>query len=139
MSEHDLKRISERYFALWEAHDPDGIAAMHAEDSRFQTRIGTEPAVGREAIRETFAGYFARFPEFGFDTHRVLYGDGFWVLDWRLTFLPEGATERRGFDCNDVVTVNADGLVARKDTFIDMVGLQAALPELDVAEEVAAA
>lgn len=39
------------------------------------------------------------------------------------------------FDCLDVVNVSSDGLVARKDTFIDMVQLQASMPELDVAEE----
>jgi hypothetical protein len=31
------------------------------------------------------------------------------------------------FDCLDVVEVSADGLVARKDTFVDAVQLNAAL------------
>jgi hypothetical protein len=31
------------------------------------------------------------------------------------------------FDCLDVVNVSPDGLVARKDTFVDSVQLQAAL------------
>jgi hypothetical protein len=68
----------------------------------------------------------------------VLYGPDFWVLDWKLTFLPEGAGQRVGFDCVDVVNVDADGLVSRKDTFVDMVQLQAALPGVDVEAEAAA-
>jgi len=139
MSEHDPKHdlvdVSERYFAEWEARDPDAIVALHSEDTVFQTHLGTESVTGREAVRETFAGFFEQFPQFGFDTHRVLYGDGFWVLDWKLTFVPEGETERRGFDCLDVVNVDTDGLVARKETFIDMVQLQAALPDVDVEAE----
>ena len=131
----ELEQISETYFAQWEARDPDAIVALHSEDTVFQSHLGTEPVTGREAVRETFAGFFEQFPQFGFETHRVLYGEGFWVLDWDLTFVPEGETERRAFHCLDVVNVDAAGLVARKETFIDMVQLQAALPDVDVEAE----
>jgi uncharacterized protein (TIGR02246 family) len=133
----DLQRISERYFAAWEANDPDAIAALHTEDTQFWSHLGTGPVKGRDAVRATFGELFERFPEFGFETYRVLYGPDFWVLDWALIFRPEGAEETRRFDCLDVVNVSTDGLVARKDTFIDMVQLQAALPGADVAAEAA--
>ena len=138
MAELDLQQISERYFAAWEARDADAIVALHTEGTQFWTHLGTDPVTGREAVRETFAGLFERFPEFGFATHRVLYGPDFWVLDWALTFQPAGEAERAQFDCVDVVNVSPDGLVARKDTFVDMVQLQAALPGLDVEAEVSA-
>jgi uncharacterized protein (TIGR02246 family) len=139
----DLEAISERYFKAWEARDPDAIVALHTEDTRFQTHLGMEPATGRAAVRETFAELFERFPEFGFETYRVLYGPDFWILDWALTFRPDGSRERRRFDCLDVVNVSPEGLVARKDTFVDMVQLQAALPQVtehldETREEVAA-
>ena len=136
-TELDLKEISERYFAAWEANDPDAIVAMHTEDTRFWSHLGTEPVEGRKAVRATFAELFERFPEFGFETHRVLYGPDFWILDWALIFRPEGSEEKARFDCLDVVNVSPEGLVARKDTFIDMVQLQAALPGRDVATEAA--
>ena len=133
----DLEQISQRYFAAWEARDPAAIVALHTDDTRFWTHLGTEPVSGRDAVRATFAELFERFPEFGFETHRVLYGPDFWVLDWALTFKPEGSEERARFDCLDVVNVSPDGLVARKDTFVDMVQLQAALPGRDVEAEAA--
>jgi len=136
--ELDLKAISERYFATWEARDPDAIVALHTGDTQFWSHLGMEPAKGREAVRETFADLFERFPEFSFETYRVLYGPDFWVLDWALIFKPEGSEETARFDCLDVVNVSPEGLVARKDTFIDMVQLQAAMPDLDVEDEVAA-
>lgn len=135
MSEHDLKTISERYFSRWEARDPEAIVALHSEDTSFRTRLGADPVQGRDAVRAAFAEFFERFPEFGFETHRVLYGEGFWILDWKLTFKPEEATERVGFDCLDVVDVDGDGLVARKETFVDTVQLQAAMPGVDVEAE----
>jgi uncharacterized protein (TIGR02246 family) len=137
MPDLDLEKISERYFAAWEANDPDAIAALHTADTQFWSHLGTEPVKGREAVRATFAELFERFPEFGFETYRVLYGPDFWILDWALIFKPEGSDETARFDCLDVVNVSPDGLVARKDTFIDMVQLQAALPDTDVATEAA--
>jgi hypothetical protein len=134
----DLEQISESYFAAWAARDPDAIAAMHSEDTRFWSHLGTPAIEGRGAVRDHFASLFETFPEFGFETYRVLFGPGFWVLDWKLTFLPAGASERAGFDCLDVVNVDADGLVVRKDTFVDTVQLQAALPGVDVESEAAA-
>lgn len=127
MAALDLETISARYFAAWDARDPDAIVALHTSDTQFWTHLGTEPVRGREAVRETFAEIFERFPEFGYETYRVLYGPDFWVLDWALTFQPAGSGERARFDCVDVVNVAPGGLVARKDTFVDMVQLQAAL------------
>lgn len=131
----DLKEISERYFAAWEARDPDGIVELHTEDTQFWSHLGMEPVQGREEVREAFAEVFERFPEFSFETYRVLYGPDFWVLDWALIFRPEGSEETARFDCLDVVNVSPEGLVARKDTFVDFIQLQAAMP--DVSDEVA--
>ena len=133
----DLEQVSERYFAAWEANDPDAIAALHTEDTQFWSHLGTEPVKGREAVRATFAELFERFPEFSFETYRVLYGPDFWVLDWALIFRPEVSLATQRFDCLDVVNLSPEGLVARKDTFVDLVQLQAALPETDVAAEAA--
>jgi ketosteroid isomerase-like protein len=117
----EIKAISERYFAAWAARDPDAIVALHTEDTRFWTHMGGAPVVGRDAVRATFAGIFEQFPEFSFETYRVLYGDDHWILDWALI-----AGDIR-FDCLDVVNVSPDGLVVRKDTFIDSAQLQATM------------
>ena len=117
----DVKAISERYFAAWEKRDPDAIVALHTENTRFWTHTGGDPVDGRDAVRDTFAQLFEVFPEFSFETYRVFYGDDHWVLDWALI-----SGDIR-FDCLDIVVVSADGLVARKDTFIDSVQLQAAM------------
>jgi ketosteroid isomerase-like protein len=116
----DLRVLSERYFAAWAARDPDAIVALHTDDTRFWTHAGTGPVVGRDAVRANFAGIFEQFPDFSFETYRVLYGDDHWVLDWALI-----SGDLR-FDCLDVVNVSPDGLVCRKDTFIDAAQVQAA-------------
>jgi ketosteroid isomerase-like protein len=117
----DLKAVSERYFAAWADRDPDAIVALHTPDTRFWTHLGGDPIVGRDAVRATFAGLFEQFPDFSFEVYRVFYGEGHWVLDWALI---SGDVR---FDCLDIVEVDADGLVSRKDTFVDSVQLQAAV------------
>ena len=117
----DLKAISERYFAAWADRDPDAIVALHTDDTRFWTHLGSEAVVGRDAVRAAFVELFDTFPDFSFETYRVLYGEDHWVLDWALI-----SGDIR-FDCLDVVVVSPDGLVARKDTFVDSVQLQAAI------------
>jgi hypothetical protein len=117
----DLKSLSEQYFAAWAAHDPDAIVALHSADTQFWMHMGGDPVVGREAVRSIFAEIFAQFPDLTWETYRVLFGDDHWILDWALI---SGDVR---FDCLDVVIVSADGLVARKDTFVDATQLQAAL------------
>lgn len=121
ITQQDLKAISERYFAAWAARDPDAIVALHTEDTRFWMHMGGEPVVGRDAVRATFAEIFEQFPELTWETYRVLHGEDHWILDWALI-----SGDIR-FDCLDVVNVAPDGLVVRKDTFVDSVQLQAAL------------
>jgi hypothetical protein len=121
ITEQDLKAISERYFAAWAARDPDAIVALHTEDTRFWMHMGGEPVVGRDAVRTTFAEIFVQFPELMWETYRVLYGEDHWILDWALI-----CGDIR-FDCLDVVNVAPDGLVVRKDTFVDAAQLQGAM------------
>jgi hypothetical protein len=117
----DVKAVADRYFAAWAERDADAIVALHTEGTRFWTRLGTEPAVGRDAVRVAFEEIFAQFPDFAFETYRVRYGVDHWVLDWALL-----SGDAR-FDCLDLVEVSSDGLVERKDTFIDAVQMQAAV------------
>jgi ketosteroid isomerase-like protein len=125
-AELDTRSISEEYFAAWEACDPDRIAAMHSANSRFQLHAGGEPAEGRDAVRQAFADIFAQWRGFDFETHRVLYGEDHWVLDWDLLATLEVEQDGRRVDkpvrlqCLDVVTIDEEGLVSRKDTFVDV-------------------
>jgi ketosteroid isomerase-like protein len=132
----DIESISQEYFAAWEVCDPDRIAALHSEDSRFQLHAGAEPAEGREAVRRAFADILVQWPGFSFETRRILYGPDHWVLDWDLfaTLMVEHEGQQADrlvrLHCLDVVTVDEDGLVSRKDTFVDVAQVNALLGQL---------
>ncbi|WP_288142419.1 nuclear transport factor 2 family protein [Mesorhizobium sp.] len=113
----NIGAIAERYAAAWTSRDPDAIVAMHTPDSTFQAHGRSGEVRGHAALREEFARVFERYPSFGVETHRLLLGEKHWTLDWTLTFQPPGQ-DRRGFRALDVVEVDADGLVTRKDTFL---------------------
>jgi hypothetical protein len=126
----DLQQISQHYFAAWADREPDRIIAQHTPDTQFQIHAGLEAVQGREAALEAFAQLFERWPGFAFESHRVLFGSDHWVLDWTLlASLPtdDGQTRDVQLDCLDVVVVSEDGLVARKDTYVDAGQLNAIL------------
>jgi uncharacterized protein (TIGR02246 family) len=121
----EIADIADRYAAAWLSHDPDAILALHAPDSIFHAHGRTGEVKGNAALRKEFAQIFERYPSFGFVKHRLLIGDGHWTLDWTLTFQPPGKGQR-SFRALDVVEVDANGLVTRKDTFFDYAQVKAA-------------
>src|SRR4029079_16723969 len=74
MTQQNLAAISERYFAAWAAHDPDAIVALHTADTQFWMHMGGDPVVGRDAVRDTFAEIFTQFPDFTWETYRMILG-----------------------------------------------------------------
>jgi hypothetical protein len=122
----DIAAIADRYRQAWVAHDVDAIVSMHTLDARFHSH-GRDVAVhGRDALRTEFARVLNRFPGFGVEVHRLLFGDRHWVLDWTLSFQPRGS-ERLGFRCIDLVEIDEDGLISDKDTYYDLAEAGAAM------------
>jgi SnoaL-like domain len=129
----DLHSLHTRYVKTFASGNVDAILALHAVDTQFWLHTGRAPAVGRKQVATTFARFFEQWPNFGFETYRVLIGNDHWVLDWVMTASPiskSGTSSAVRFDCLDVVTVNSEGFVLRKDTFVDMVQLQQAMASL---------
>jgi hypothetical protein len=110
----DLSPIIDRYFAAWAARDPERIVALHADETRFVTHTGAEPAVGKAAVRKAFAAIFELFPDFHFEEHRTIYGPRHWLLDWTLL-----SGDLR-LHCFDLVEVDDAGLVVNKETYVDV-------------------
>ena len=123
MSGHlDVPAVFERYAAAWAAHDPDAILALHSPDTTFWLHLDQPAAHGHDAVRAVFVHLFDAWPELGIDVHRLLTGADHWTLDWTLVSVltdPGGARRPVRIRCVDLVTPDADGLVSRKDSFVD--------------------
>ncbi|MDP3748297.1 MAG: nuclear transport factor 2 family protein [Phenylobacterium sp.] len=124
---HPLQKVFDACHAAWESNDPQRIVALNSPDAMFWMRDGSAPVRGREALAKHYAGVFARFPHFGWEMHRTMFGEDFWVFEWTMV---ANLTDTNGeaftakVDMVDVVNVNAAGLVTRKDVYVD--GAQAA-------------
>ena len=122
-TEIDVKAIQQRYSEAWNRHDPDAIAALHAEDTRFCTHGAGPEAEGREAMRTAAAETFAQFPQFASKPIRTLFGTDHWVIEWTMI------NADLSVDCVDVIALE-DGLVKTKDTYFDFAQLQVAMAAL---------
>ena len=120
MSEWTMQ-FAMRYSAAWAAHDPDAIVAMHTDDSVFHIHGAVEPAVGRDAVRDAIAALFEQSPDLRFEPQRVHFGEDHFVSE----YVVSGTREGTQFACDgiDVFTLR-EGLVARKDTYLDLVTYQ---------------
>ena len=121
----DIRALFDRYASTFATHDADAVSRLHTADSVFHQRTGGTAVQGRDAVRDAFAQLFAQWPDLGFDVRRVITGDHCWVLDWDLTATVDGREVR--FACLDVVDVDDEGLVTRKETFVDLAQAQASL------------
>jgi ketosteroid isomerase-like protein len=119
MDHDDAVRMLQSIATAFDEHDLDRIMTYFAEDAVFEAPRGTEPwgtrFVGREAVREAFAGRFAGIPDIRYqgDSHFVDgdRGASEWTLSGTTT---EGQRiEIRGCD----LWTLRDGQVVRKDSY----------------------
>jgi ketosteroid isomerase-like protein len=63
------------------------------------------------------AGLFAHVPDLRFDARRMYFGDDHMIFEYEMS----GTADNNEFVCDgvDVISVR-DGLVARKDTYLDL-------------------
>ena len=120
MGSVDIAALLERETAAWNAHDPDGVAACYAEDAELHDVGQPEPLRGREAIRESVAGYLAAFSDFHVDTGEPIISGSKVAQEWTVTGthdgdlmgLPPTGKHATTYGCG-VVEVGEDGLVRR--------------------------
>jgi ketosteroid isomerase-like protein len=111
-----LEEFFTRYGRAWATHDPDAIVAMHTDDTVFHLHDVAEPSCGRAAVREVIASAFEQMPDLRFERRRVLFGADHVVSEYVMS----GSVGEKPFACDgvDVFTLR-DGLVARKDSYVD--------------------
>jgi uncharacterized protein (TIGR02246 family) len=120
MSERTMQ-FAVNYSAAWAAHDPDAIVAMHTDDSVFHIHGAFEPALGRDAVRDLIATLFEQSPDLRFEPQRVHFGEDHFVSE----YVVSGTRDGTQFACDGTdVFMLRGGLVARKDTYIDLLTYQ---------------
>jgi ketosteroid isomerase-like protein len=118
--EHDeAVRVLRLITAGFDAHDLDGIMSHFADDAVFESPRGREPwgqrYVGREAIRDAFAGRFAGIPDVRYqhDDHFVDGDRG--ASEWTLSGTTTAGQPIEVRGC-DLWTIR-DGKIVKKDSF----------------------
>lgn len=129
IAEHQsVQAIFDAYMSAWRLRDPEAIAAMHAVDGVFHAHVGTPPAVGRAAVRQACIELFAEYEDFQGAPVRLHVGSDHWVLEWTMRVKQRGTDQESiSVDCVDVVQLSDEGLVLRKDAYLDVAQASAAL------------
>lgn len=119
MTGFDGEALVERFNAVWDAHDLDGIAGMFTEDVVFEASFGTQPygerAVGRAAARDLAAAVFERIPDLRFREIRHFVSPEFAVVESVTTGTPVGGAPYE-VHLVDLLTLR-DGKIAAKRSY----------------------
>ena len=126
--------VNDRTYAAWNAHDPDAVAAVFAEDAVVREVGSPQEARGRAAVRARAAALLTAFPDFHLERLELVIDGARHADRWVMTGthrgelfgLPptgrqvriEGATFTR---------LGPDGLVVEDVHFTDLAGLLAQL------------
>ena len=116
-----LMEFASEYSGAWAAHDPGAISAMHTEDSVFELHDIGAPATGRAAVRHLIESLLTVVPDLRFELKRAHFGADHFVTEYVMSGTAEG--KRFAVAGADVFTIR-DGLVRRKDTYLDWLAYQ---------------
>jgi ketosteroid isomerase-like protein len=100
----------------WNRHDVDFLMTFMAENCVFETSAGPEAAgkryVGREQVREGFAGVFRRFPDVHFGNARHFVSGDRGLSEWLFTAT---STDGKKFEVTgcDVFTFKGDKIAVK--------------------------
>ena len=127
------EELAGRYHQAWADHDPTSIAALHTDDSVFHLHGVAPAAVGRTAVAALVAALVRLSPDLAFAPKRGYVAADHIVFEYAMS----GSFGDSAFVCDgvDVIAVT-DGLVARKDTYLDLTALVhqvGSLPDLTAA------
>jgi ketosteroid isomerase-like protein len=116
-----LMEFAKDYSGAWAVHNPDAIAAMHTDDSVFDLHDVVAPATGRAAIRDLIGALLTIVPDLRFELKRAHFGAEHFVTEYVMAGTADGKPFR--IAGADVFTMR-DGLVGRKDTYLDWLAYQ---------------
>lgn len=114
--------LFERYAAAWADHDVDRIMSMHGADSEFHLHDGRPRAMGHDAVRSAFEEIFELFGDIRMDQVRLTVSGELVAFEYVVVATPPGTDSSISFEVADVIEVR-DGLVQRKDTYLDSAAL----------------
>jgi steroid delta-isomerase-like uncharacterized protein len=128
--------VNSATYAAWNAHDPDAVAAVFAEDAVVRDVGNPDEVRGRDAIRERAASLLGAFSDFHLERQElVIDGDRHadrWVAtgtnDGELFGMPATGRTIRVEGCT-FTRMGPDGLVAEDVHLWDLAGLMAQLGE----------
>ena len=82
--------INARTYAAWNAHDPDAVAAVFAEDAVVREVGSPEPMRGRAAVRERAAALMTAFPDLHLERIELVIDGARHADRWVLTGTHQG-------------------------------------------------
>jgi ketosteroid isomerase-like protein len=94
----------DEYLGAWNDHDVERIVSLMTDDCRYYGSVGPEllgrEAVGRAAVRDAVAAFFAAVPDARFDEVESLVAGDRGFAEWTLVWTDADGEEQRVRGCD---------------------------------------
>jgi steroid delta-isomerase-like uncharacterized protein len=126
--------VNDATYVAWNAHDPDAVAAVFADDAVMRESGGSGAVRGRAAIRDRAAALLTAFPDFHLERIDLVIDGERHADRWVFTGTHQGLLfglaptgKRVRVEGATFTRLGADGLVVEDVHFSDLAGLLAQL------------
>jgi steroid delta-isomerase-like uncharacterized protein len=124
------QEINEATYAAWNAHDPDAVAAVFAENAVVREIGNPAVAEGRAAVRARAAALMTAFPDFRLERIELVIDGNRHADRWIMTGTQRGELfgipptgKRVRIEGATFTRLDAEGLVVEDYHFTDLAGL----------------
>lgn len=137
----ELHTALNEYLHAWNDHDLDRVMSRHSPDTVFSLRTGDLRHEGTAAVRARFEHDLAAWPDVHWTPLRRTIAGNVCIVESTMTATAGVPIEALGFrmqagtpvhgTCVDILTVTDDGMITRKDTYLDvteLLGSRAGVP-----------
>lgn len=123
--------LIQAYGDAWNRHSVDDLMEFHSDDVVWTLPSVQWENVGKPAVRQAFASVFEYWPDIHFTERRIKVAEDIisveTYLDWTLAkpiqigkveIQPNGKSVR--IDLVDLFTLNSEGKICRKDSYMNL-------------------
>lgn len=109
-----VQRFAAAWEGAWNAHDPDGVVALCAEDVTFDDPALVETVHGRDPLRNFATRLVRNYPDFAFSSQGVFadVASRGVLIAWHFTGTLAGTDFVIAYHGDDRLVVGEDGLVS---------------------------
>jgi uncharacterized protein (TIGR02246 family) len=114
-----VEDVAKAYFSALRAMDVEAWVALYADDATSYDPVGSQPHVGKDAIRKFLTDFFALFLSVGLKEVNMFVAGDYAAVKWNGEGVGKARKNHVTFEGIDVIFVGGSGLIRSVHAYWD--------------------